>query len=36
MVLGLDAAGVVLGIEMLDVRRRTPNPREMTFAMLAR
>jgi hypothetical protein len=36
VVLGLDAAGVVLGVKMLDVSRRTPNPPEMTFEMLAR
>jgi uncharacterized protein YuzE len=35
VVLDFDAAGKVLGIEMLDVSTRTANPREMVFEMLA-
>ncbi|MDZ4202024.1 MAG: DUF2283 domain-containing protein [Gallionella sp.] len=35
VVLDYDEAGRVLGIEILDVSRRTDNPREMAFEMLA-
>ena len=35
VVLDFDAEGNVLGIEMLNVSLRTPNPREMAFEMLA-
>lgn len=33
--LDYDDGGRVLGIEILDVSRRTDNPREMAFEMLA-
>jgi len=35
VVFDYDAAGRVLGIEILDVSQRTDNPREMAFEMLA-
>jgi uncharacterized protein YuzE len=35
VVLDFDAAGRVLGIEMLDVSKRADNPREMAFELLA-
>jgi len=35
VVLDFDTHGNVLGIEMLDVSKRTNNPREMSFEMLA-
>jgi len=35
VVLDFDTYGNVLGIEMLDVSKRTNNPREMSFEMLA-
>jgi uncharacterized protein YuzE len=35
VILDFDAEGNVLGIEMLDVSKRTSNPREMAFELLA-
>lgn len=35
VVLDYDAAGKVLGIEVLNVSERADNPREMAFEMLA-
>ena len=35
VVLDYDAAGKVLGIELLNVSRPADNPREMAFEMLA-
>lgn len=35
VVLDIDTQGNVLGIEMLDVSKRTQNPREMAFELLA-
>lgn len=35
VVLDFDTHGNVLGIEMLDVSKRTNDPREMSFEMLA-
>lgn len=34
VVFDFDAAGRVLGIEMLDVSKRTDNPREMALELL--
>ena len=34
VVLDYDAAGKVLGIELLNVSKRADNPREMAFEML--
>ena len=35
VVFDYDAGGRVLGIEILDVSKRSDNPREMAFEMLA-
>ena len=34
VVFDFDAAGRVLGIEMLDVRKRTDNPRELAMELV--